>query len=151
MQSWTIKEKSCCAPSVLWESAAFPLLIWTTLVINGHSQAGSHWRTAQNPPVTLAPWIFPISRDQSSEKEVLGAAHFSIQESRKKIHECVLTGCLVWDVYGATPDWLISCCWTLSQFLSYHMFVYNNSQVCDNFLLVLILCKNHKASWVEGN
>lgn len=71
-------------------SSCVPLLIWTNLVINGHSQAGGPARTAQSPPVTLVALIFPISRDQCPDGEVLKAMHFSIQqrERKKKISEC---------------------------------------------------------------
>lgn len=80
MQSRTIKAGS---PSGLLQHCgkvqlSLPLLILTDLVINGHSLAGSPARTAQSPGVTLASLIFPISRDQGSEREVQGPCIFSI-------------------------------------------------------------------------
>lgn len=82
-----------------------PLLILTNVVINGHSHAGSPARTAQSPQVTLAPSIFPISRDQGSLSErCWGACIFSIQESRKK--QLVVSGRLPRDVYNSNLDGL---------------------------------------------
>lgn len=85
MQSCTIKGSRA---GLLQECGkvqlSLPLLILTNLVINGHSQAGSPTRRPQSPRVTLASLIIPISRDQSSEREVLRPCIFSTQESRKK-------------------------------------------------------------------
>lgn len=102
------EEWSRWPPGELWESAALglllPLLIWTNQFINGLSQPFEACRPQSTRPVRSASFIsLAISRGQSSEGEVLGATHFSIQDRQKK-HWHVSSRHLNPNVYNSSLD-----------------------------------------------